>query len=96
VPAPVDPAPTTLPCSVHTVKTAPPVAEPPGLSRCPRRWRATAYDGDRDRSYLFSLVGALAAFGVIDSGTARLSAVLSPTLSLLAAATQADRLWWVC
>lgn len=46
-------------------------------------------------SYLFSLVGALAAFGVVDSSSPRLSAVLPPTLSLLAAATQADRLWWV-
>ena len=46
-------------------------------------------------SYLFSLVGALAAFGLVDSDSRRLSAVLSPTLSLLAAATEADRLWWV-
>jgi hypothetical protein len=97
VPAAVDPAPHHAPPAVATVvNTAPPVARAAGPVTLSQ---ALANDGVRrvivTVSYLFSLVGALAGFGVIESGTARLSSVLSPTLSLLAAATQADRLWWV-
>jgi hypothetical protein len=61
--------------------------------------QAVATDGVRrvvlTVSYLFCLVGALAGFGMIDNPAPSLSAVLTPTVSLLAPAVQADRLWWV-
>lgn len=96
-PAAVDPAPDHAPPVVTTAESAPPVTVsadgPVTLAQ------ALASDGVRrvivTISYLISLVGALAAFGVVDSRSRRLSEVLTPTLSLLAAATQADRLWWV-
>lgn len=46
-------------------------------------------------SSLFCLVGALAGFRVIDDRSPSLSEVLTPDLSLLAPAGDADRLWWV-
>ncbi len=97
-PAAVDPVPDHAPPAVPPAgKSAPPAAPtstgPVTLSQ------ALASDGVRrvivTVTYVFSVVGALAAFGVVDSGSPRPSAVLTPTLSLLAAATQADRLWWV-
>jgi hypothetical protein len=61
--------------------------------------KALATDGVRrvvlTVSYLFCLVGALAAFGVIDDQPPSLSAVLLPTASLLAPALEGDGLWWV-
>ena len=94
-PTPVDPAPDHAPPAV-----VPPAASaPPAPSGPVTLTQALASDGVRrvlvTISYLFALVGALTAFGVISSGSARLSAVLSPSLSLLAAATEGDRLWWV-
>jgi hypothetical protein len=61
--------------------------------------QALATDGVRrvvlTISYLFCLVGALAAFGVVSDAAPDLSSILSPTSSLLATAAEADRLWWV-
>jgi hypothetical protein len=95
---PVDPAPdhtppTVLPTSKGAAPVALPAAGPVTLAE------ALASHGVRrvivTFSYLFALIGSLAAFGIVDDSAPRLSTVLSPTLSLLAAATQADRLWWV-
>ncbi len=61
--------------------------------------QALATDGVRrvilTVSYLFCLVAALAAFGVIDDPPPSLSTILTPTASLLSPAVEADRLWWV-
>lgn len=61
--------------------------------------QALATDGVRrvvvSVSYLFCLVGALTGFGVIDDQAPALSAVLTPAVSMLAPAVEADRLWWV-
>jgi hypothetical protein len=46
-------------------------------------------------SYLFCLVGALAAFGVIENDQPSLSTVLGADTSFLAPALSADRIWWV-
>ena len=100
-PAAVDPAPDHAPPAVvPTAKSATPItASADGAEGPVTLAQALASDGVRrvivTISYLVSLVGALAAFGVVDSRSRRLSEVLTPTLSLLAAATQADRLWWV-
>jgi hypothetical protein len=61
--------------------------------------QALASDGVRrvvlTVAYLFCLVGALNAFGVIDDRSPTLAEILPPSASLLAAAVEADRLWWV-
>lgn len=46
-------------------------------------------------SYVFCLVGALAAFGVIADHAPNLSSVLTADASLLGTAPEAERLWWV-
>ncbi|MHB1010583.1 MAG: hypothetical protein ACYC1E_15440 [Propionibacteriaceae bacterium] len=46
-------------------------------------------------SYVFCLVGALAAFGVIPDPAPNLSSVLTAEASLLGTAPEAERLWWV-
>lgn len=93
-PVAVDPSPGHAPPdTVAPAPVEPSAAGPVTLAQ------ALASDGVRrvivTVSYLFSLVGALAALGVVDSGSYELSTVLTPTLSLLAAAAEADRLWWV-
>lgn len=97
-PAAVDPAPHHAPPAMTTATGSAPQTEARAAGPVTLA-EALATDGVRrvivTVSYLFCLVGALAAFGVVDSGSPRLSAVLSPSLSLLAAATQADRVWWV-
>ncbi len=46
-------------------------------------------------AYVFCLVGALAAFGVIPDPAPNLSSVLTAEASLLGTAPEAERLWWV-
>ena len=74
-------------------------AGPPVRSAPVSLSQALATDGVRrvvlTVAYLFCLVGALNAFGVIDDRPPTLAEVLPPTASLLAAAAEADRLWWV-
>ncbi len=61
--------------------------------------QALATDGVRrvivTVSYLFCLIGALTAFGMIDRSSPDGATALSPTVSLLAPASQCSRVWWV-
>lgn len=82
-----------------------PVTQPVPVSPAPARTdpvtlaQALATDGVRrvivTVSYLFCLVGALTAFGMMDRTSATGPTALSPTLSLLAPASQSGRIWWV-
>lgn len=92
--SPDPPEPPTLPATPSLpVSPAPARTDPVTLAQ------ALATDGVRrvivTVAYVFCLIGALTAFGMMDRTSANGPTALSPTLSLLAPASQGGRIWWV-